>query len=243
MSSNLGENALQRLECILRLLKETSVDDKGARAVSARGLLSQIDAEFVHLLQFFSDILGKVKKVSQQLQDQQADLGEACKLISSLREDLLDIRNSNLIGRYCDRVTQLCKKCSISPTITRSRKRNRQPSRRLDEFIVLESTGHRSTSSDSSHVHISNFYPVLDCFVSELDSGFSRESSVIYRGISALSPGGNTFLSEEPLNAFASAYSINGGYLKHEIALVRKLLLKEPEKLTSIMNLVIHLPL
>ena len=144
----------------------------------------------------FSHILGKVKKVSQQLQDQQADLGEACKLISSPREDLLDIRNSNLIERYSDQVTQLCKKCSISPTTTRWRKRNRQPSRRLDEFIVLESTGHRSTSSDSSHVHISIFYPDLDCFVSELDSRFSRESCVIYRGISALSPGGNTFLSE-----------------------------------------------
>ena len=156
------ENALQRLECILRLLKETSADDTGARAVSARGLLAQIDAEFVHLSQFFSDILGKVKKVSQQLQDQQADLGEACKLISSLREDLLDIRNSNLIERYSDKVTQLCKKCSISPTTTRSRKRNRQPSRRLDEFIVLESTGHRSTSSVSSHVHISIFYPRLN---------------------------------------------------------------------------------
>ena len=133
------ENALQRLECILRLLKETSPDDTGARAVSARGLLAQIDAEVVHLLQFFSDILGKVKKVSQQLQDQQADLGEACTLISSLCEDLLDIRNSNLIERYSDNVTQLCKKCSISPTTTRSRKRNRQPSRRIDEFIVLES--------------------------------------------------------------------------------------------------------
>ena len=33
--------------------------DTGARAVSARGLLAQIDAEFVYLLQFFSDILGK----------------------------------------------------------------------------------------------------------------------------------------------------------------------------------------
>ena len=37
------ENALFRLERII-LLKETSADDTGARAVSARGLLGQIDA-------------------------------------------------------------------------------------------------------------------------------------------------------------------------------------------------------
>ena len=38
------ENALLRLECIIRLLKETSADDTGARAVSARGLFAQMDA-------------------------------------------------------------------------------------------------------------------------------------------------------------------------------------------------------
>ena len=44
---------LFRLECTVRLLKETSADDTGAHAVSARGLLAQIDDEFVYLLQFF----------------------------------------------------------------------------------------------------------------------------------------------------------------------------------------------
>ena len=76
-------------------MNETSADDTGARAVSARGLLAQIDFEFVYLLQFFSDILGKIHKVSEQLQDKLADLGKAAKLISSLHEDLVDIQNSN----------------------------------------------------------------------------------------------------------------------------------------------------
>ena len=83
------ENALLRLECIIRLLKETSADETGARAVSARGLLAQIDAEFVHLLRFFSDILGKVNKVLHQLQDKQTDLG---KLIYSLQHFLSNPR-------------------------------------------------------------------------------------------------------------------------------------------------------
>ena len=66
MQSYSCENALL-LECIVRLLKETSADDTGARAVSARGLLAQIDAQFVYLLHFFTEIYEKINKISQQL--------------------------------------------------------------------------------------------------------------------------------------------------------------------------------
>ena len=85
------KNALLRLECIILLLKETSAEDTGARAVSTRGILAQIDAEFVYLLQFLSDILGKIHKVSQYLQDIQIDLSKAANLITSLREELTDL--------------------------------------------------------------------------------------------------------------------------------------------------------
>lgn len=229
------ENALLRLECIIRLLKETSADDTGARAISARGILAQIDAEFVYLLQFFSEILGKVHKVSQQLQDKQSDLGKAAKLISSLRENLAEMRNSDLIKHYSGKVDELCKKCSISPTKTRQRTRKPQPSRRLNEFIVLETTGQRTP--DSSIVqHISIFYEVLDCLISELDHRFSKESCSILCGVSALCPRGETFLYEEDLKAFASAYSVNQSDLKHEIPLMKKLFMKEPNQPTSLVQ-------
>ena len=61
------ENALLRLECIVRLSKETSAYNTGDRAVSARGLLAQIDADLVYLLHFFKEIFGKINKISQQL--------------------------------------------------------------------------------------------------------------------------------------------------------------------------------
>ncbi|XP_066940930.1 zinc finger MYM-type protein 1-like [Macrobrachium rosenbergii] len=200
------ENALLRLECIMRLLKEISEDDIGARAVSARGLLAQIDAEFVYLLQFFTDILGKVNKVSTQLQDKQADLGKAANLISSLHEHLVNVRNSDLNDHYSEKVNELCRKCCITPTTTR--KRVKKP-RKLDGFIVFETSG--QGSSVPCHVqHIRIFYEVLDCLISELDRRFSKESNAIFCGISALCPGGQTFLLEEDLKAYAMAYSISG---------------------------------
>ncbi|XP_064089169.1 uncharacterized protein LOC135203362 [Macrobrachium nipponense] len=143
------ENALLRLECIIRLLKETFADDTEARAASARDLLAQMDVEFVCLLQFFSGILGKINKVSQQLQDKQADLGKAAaKLISCLREDLADVRNSNLIENYSNRVDELCKKCDISPTVTRKRSRKPRQLRILSCWKQLaESCGAKSCTT------------------------------------------------------------------------------------------------
>lgn len=224
------ENALLRLECIMRLLKEISEDDIGARAVSARGLLAQIDAEFVYLLQFFTDILGKVNKVSTQLQDKQADLGKAANLISSLHEHLVNVRNSDLNDHYSEKVNELCRKCCITPTTTR--KRVKKP-RKLDGFIVFETSG--QGSSVPCHVqHIRIFYEVLDCLISELDRRFSKESNAIFCGISALCPGGQTFLLEEDLKAYAMAYSVSQNDLQYEIPLVKKLLTKEPIQPTSI---------
>lgn len=99
---------------------------------------------------------------------------------------------------------------------------------------MLETTGQRS--SDQSHVqqHISIFYEVLDCLISELDRRFSKESCAIFCGISALFPGGQSFLSEKDLQAFAVAYSVSQHDLQHEIPLVKKLLMKEPKQPTSV---------
>ena len=223
------ENALLRLKCILALLEETSADDTGARAVSARGLLAQVDAEFVYLLHFFTDILGKVEKVSKLLQEKQTNLAKATDLISSLRDHLAGMRKSDLSEQYSEKVDKLCNECNISSRAVR--KRTKKP-RRLDEFVVMETTGERS--SDLRPVHTSIFYSILDCLMSEIDNRFSKDSVAIFAGISSLCPGGRTFLSEQLLVDFAIAYSICGHDLKHEIPLVKKLLLKESEQPTSL---------
>ncbi|XP_064083087.1 uncharacterized protein LOC135199099 [Macrobrachium nipponense] len=162
------DDALLRLECIIRLLKETSADDTGARAVSARGLLAQMDPEFVCLLQFFSEILGKINKVSHWLQDKQADLGKAAKLISCLREDLADVRNSNLIENYSNMVDELsvtlpvtsasCERCFSKMKIVKTFLRNSMTSERLSNTALLSVESKRAESID------------LDSFVDEFDS-------------------------------------------------------------------------
>jgi len=174
------ENALLRLKCIVALLEETSADDTGARAVSARELLAQVDAEFVYLLHFFTAILDKVEKVSKLLQEKQTNLAKATDLISSLRDLLAGMRKSDLGEQYSEKVDRLCNECNISSRAVR--KRTKIP-RRLDEFVVMETTGERS--SDLHPVHTSIFYSVLDCLMSEIDNRFSKDSVAIFAGISS----------------------------------------------------------
>ncbi|XP_064078483.1 uncharacterized protein LOC135195906 [Macrobrachium nipponense] len=137
------ENALLHLECIIRLLKETSADDTGARAVSARGLLAQMDAEFVCLLKFFSEILGNINKVSQQLQDKQADLGKATKLISCLREDLADLCPAGQTFLHKDDLKSFALSYSVKqsdlkhelPSVKKLLQKELQPPTSLVEFL------------------------------------------------------------------------------------------------------------
>ena len=224
------KNVLLRQECIVRLLKETSADDTGACAVSTRGLLAQIDAEFVYLLHFFTEILGKINKISQQLQNQEVDLGSVTILILSLREYLADMKSSILIEHYFTKVNELCEKCDIPSTTTR--KRTGKSSRRLDDSIPSETTGQRLFEGleQSCVHHISIFYEILDCLISELDRRFSKKSCEIFNGIAALCPEQQSFLCEQDLIQFAVAYSVNPDDLKYEIPLIKKLLTKEPQQ-------------
>jgi len=62
---------------------------------------------------------------------------------------------------------------------------------------------------------------------------FCNGSGTIFSGISALWPGGQTFLSEEHLKKFANEYSISENDLKHGTLLARNLLRKESQLPTS----------
>ena len=67
---------------------------------------------------------------------------------------------------------------------------------------------------------------------------FCNGSGAILSDISALCPGGQTFLSEEHLKKFANAYSISENDLKHETLLAKNLFRKESQLPTSLEQLI-----
>ena len=91
----------------------------GTRAISARGLLLQIDAEFVHVRFFFFGYSWESQNITAATG--QTDLGKTAQLFSSLRGNLDNIRNniriSDLTELYSDSIIELCKKCNILTAI------------------------------------------------------------------------------------------------------------------------------
>ena len=70
-------NALLLFKCIMQLLHQVSNKDKGTCTADARGLLAQMNYEFLQLLHFFKEILCMVNKISEQLQGPNIDLAKA----------------------------------------------------------------------------------------------------------------------------------------------------------------------
>ncbi len=53
---------LKRLPAVIRVLEEISEENNGDRTVDARGLLAQIDLEFIGLLVTFTELFGETKR-------------------------------------------------------------------------------------------------------------------------------------------------------------------------------------
>jgi len=107
------KNVLIRFECIIRLMRQVSSKDKGARAPTAKSLFAQMNYNFLKLLNFFTDILSTVNKISEQLQDPRLDMAKACQLISTLQQELECRTNVDMIN-YNEEVESLCRKCGLN---------------------------------------------------------------------------------------------------------------------------------
>ena len=80
------------------------------------------------------------------------------------------------------------------------------------------------------------FYPILNCLINQLGKRFTNASSVIFRGISALFSGRQIFLFIEDLKNYATDYSLNANDLQHELPIVKKLQLKQPDPTKSLVK-------
>ena len=211
-------NALILFPVIMRVLREIAECDIGARAVGARGL---IYINFLHLLHIFTEILGKVNKLSDFLQQKNLDLAIASNLVQSLRAEFQHIRDDNLEDRYTAELFKHLRGL-FYPCRPEAKKAEKVPPKFVEYSIDTIGLGHRSNCSSMLNI----LYSIIDCLISEMDRRFSVSSESIFRGICALDPTTESFLLEQDLIAFAELYSIDKYDLVHEIPLVKKLISK-----------------
>lgn len=234
-------NLLDRLPAVLRVLQEIGLESNGDRAVDARGLLGQIDLNFIGLLVTFNKVLGQSKFLSDILQSPSLDLAAAVSLVDALLDTLQHYRTDAFFEVLWSEVEKIAENCDV--TMEKAEKRQSVRNRRLGGYLVTTPTGERRIDHDdkeSFQKHV--FYPILDSMMGELQRRFSKLNCKIMKGIQALHPQSSIFLREEDLFAFAEIFDSNVDDLAHELHQIKRVLERKEnsgmKRLTTLLEFV-----
>ncbi|KAL7374657.1 hypothetical protein ABVT39_004753 [Epinephelus coioides] len=88
-------NIMDRLPALKRVLQEVAQERRGEKSSESRGLLAQIDFEFVVHLVTLRKLFGETKLLSDMLQSPTDDLSRAVDLVEALAQTLNDFRQES----------------------------------------------------------------------------------------------------------------------------------------------------
>ena len=126
-------------DAVLATLTEIADGDDAGKAVSARGLLSQVKCfSFILILVIFDRVLSCTKQLSDLLQSQQCDLAKAVDLILATIETLEEFRSDASWSHLFSYVQQVAELNEIAITSYQQKRQRRLP-HRYEEGVILES--------------------------------------------------------------------------------------------------------
>lgn len=208
-------NLMDWLPAFLRVLHDIDEESSGDRSVEARGLLGQIDLNFIALLATFRRTLGDTKFLSDMLQSPSLDLARAVDLIELLQDTLVHYRDEAVFGELWAEVLDIAQQCNISTEMVS--KWQWKTSSALCGSVVTSTIGQRNSEQDKDSFRRSVFYPIMDTVNVELKRRFSKPNCEIMKGIQSLNPKINSFLEETPLFLFGNIYNTNLDDLMYEL--------------------------
>ncbi len=214
---------IYRLPAIKLVLQDIVQEHSGDRSVEARGLLAQIDLQFIVCLVTLHKVFGEAKFLSDMLQSSSLDLSKAVDLVEALVQTLNDYRDESFFDDLWNEVLNTAEQCdtAIQPPAKRPKKLSSQ----FNADCVLSTVGQRSDSErEKDSFRTTLFYPVLDQMLNELNRRFSSKNCEIMTGIQTLNPTSDAFLKEKSLFPFARMYESNIEDLGHELHQFRRIL-------------------
>ena len=221
---------------IIASLEHIIDDTDKAKAVEAAGLLHQVHSfKFLACLIIFQRVMNITKALSDQLQSQTTDLVHAAGLISSTTQTLRDFRSDNIWEHTYKYICDVASLNNIEVGIEMNRRRKRQ--KRLEDSVVLESTGRRNsddTLNCSQSVKLSIYFPVLDHFLAEMDRRFSTSNLELMKSLDACNPLLKHFLDSSLLSDLASRYGVSQNLLPNECLLAKPALQGEPQTMLEV---------
>ena len=223
--------AIKKTFSAILVVLTNHIENRGNRSAEARGILEQLDFTFLFHLCMFCAILKDLKVISDFLQNEDCDIGNACIIVQANTERLNDMRNS--LKEFQDLLTE-CKKLAMENgvDININTPRVRRLPQHLYKYIVTEqlpraSRGENLSNEEDLRQHI--YIPILDRTISELNRRFTMNNPIL-NGISALHPETQSFLAYDVLKPFAEHYHCDTESLQVELKLISKTITRYESK-------------
>ncbi|KAK0153219.1 Zinc finger MYM-type protein 1 [Merluccius polli] len=214
-------NIMDTLPALKRLLQQIAQERHGERTVEARGLLPQIDLQFVVHLVTLSKLFGETKLLSDMLQSQTVDLARAVDLVNALVQTLKDHRQESFFDKLWDEALTICEHCDSAPSVA---KRQTMLSSRLSGYCTLSTVGQREVERDKAMFCTPFFYPVIDSMLKELNRRFFNTNCELMTSIQSLNPQSDAFLKETNVFSFGRLYNADIDDLRHELHQFKRVL-------------------
>ncbi|CAF3185474.1 unnamed protein product, partial [Rotaria sp. Silwood2] len=216
-------------------LKE-SEDEGTERSIDARGLLLALkEPLFVATIFILDYLLGKIKILSDQLKSKPLDFGAAHYLISSVINQISDLRNEEEFFKLCDNITEFSAENNIYLNVKMKERRIKTTSTRFTNYFIRSTIGQREEIDSKNKYRIFVFYPVIDSILLEMNDRLSKTNMEILHSISSLSPDSPTFLEIEALKALRVILQSDIHLLHNEIQVLKPML--KQLKLKNMINL------
>ena len=199
-------------DCLLEALNDTQSSRDRSAAAESHGLMIQLKSlSFLVILCIFKEVLGLTKPFSDHLQAKELDLACAIDLVESIKKTFEEYRSDNHFSSHIwQRVTELAQNRDIEMHTPESQKRTSRLPARLNDGVVLSSTGCRDSVSEMSPeiMYRKLYFEVIDRILSELNKRFDQ-SATILKGIAACCPKSSSFFDIEVIKPLAEQYGID----------------------------------
>eukprot|EP00794_Sanderia_malayensis_P018410 gene18410-20265_t len=169
------------IESVIATLEEIIEKEKKPNIYAeAKGLLINIDFEFIFALEVLKAILFVSKGVSDKLQTEDLDVVTGCERVADLNSAITELRNDAKFELFWQEATRKCKRLDINePKEERIRKLPRRYEENPSTAVHLD---------PKANLRVNFYYNVLDLMTASISTRFDSHSAPILQGLFYLGP-------------------------------------------------------
>lgn len=179
--------------------------EKKSRAIEAKGLLYQV-SQFSFILQLHTmrKIFNTTLALSNVLQHKGLDLAKACRLVDVTIEQLQQIKEDVKFDVIYEDAEKFASELLDSDIQPGNQNRIRRAPRHLNDSIICETTGARTSDNDVRTTCRQQYKEVIDKMLAEMYRRFDVKNMEIMKAVQALIPGSDNFLNWDIVQPLAT---------------------------------------